>query len=148
MHKVNFASSEGIFNIHAMNVFQEILLNCAKTEKGLLTKFQKEQFDRQEEITYRKSLSGFPEIGFRKTSQTGNAAPTFLSIYNFINNKYSASFMGFPKKDFKKAQIWEVDENVNFFNRMLTDNSLDGGNRVLYTMLVYQRNRLPIRTTS
>ena len=35
--------------------------------------------------------------------------------------------MGFPKKDFKKAQIWEVDENVNFFNRMLTDNSLDGG---------------------
>ena len=127
VHKVNFASSEGIFNIHAMNVFQEILLNCAKTEKGLLTKFQKEQFDRQEEITYRKSLSGFPEIGFRKTSQTGNAAPTFLSIYNFINNKYSASFMGFPKKDFKKAQIWEVDENVNFFNRMLTDNSLDGG---------------------
>lgn len=127
VHKVNFASSEGIFNIHAMNVFQEILLNCAKTEKELLTKFQKEQFDRQEEITYRKSLSGFPEIGFRKTSQTGNAAPTFLSIYNFINNKYSASFMGFPKKDFKKAQIWEVDENVNFFNRMLTDNSLDGG---------------------
>ena len=127
VHKVNFASSEGIFNIHAMNVFQEILLNCAKTEKELLTKFQKEQFDRQEEITYRKSLSGFPEIGFRKTSQTGNAAPTFLSIYNFINNKYSASFMGFSKKDFKKAQIWEVDENVNFFNRMLTDNSLDGG---------------------
>ena len=127
VHKVNFASSEGIFNIHAMNIFQEILLNCARTDKSLLTKFQKEQFDQQKDITYRKSLSGFPEIGFRKTSQTGNAAPTFLSIYNFINNKYSASFMGFPKKDFKKAQIWEVDENVNFFNRMITDNSLDGG---------------------
>ena len=127
VHKVNFASSEGIFNIHAMNVFHEILLECAKTDPSLYTKFQKEQADRQEPVTFRKSLSGFPEIGFRRTSLTGNASPLFLSIYNFINNKYSASFLGFPKNDFKKAQIWEIDENVNFFNREVTDNEIVGG---------------------
>ena len=38
--------------------------------------------------------------------------------------------MGFPAKDYKKAQIWEVDENVNFFNREITDAYLDGGSVV------------------
>lgn len=127
VHKVNFASSEGIFNIHAMNIFHKILLGCAKTNEELYTKFQKQQRDASEEITYRKSLSGFPEIGFRRTSTSGNEAPTFLSFYNFINNKYNASIFGFPTKDYKTAQIWEVDENVNFYNRYATQHSYENG---------------------
>lgn len=130
VHKVNFASSEGIFNILAMNLFQEILLNTAKTNTDLYTAFQRAQAESSKPVTFRKSLSGFPEIGFRKTSSSGSKSPVFLSIYNLINNKYSASFMGFPAKDYKKAQIWEVDENVNFFNREITDASLDGGSVV------------------
>lgn len=127
VHKVNFASSEGIFNIHAMNIFHKILLGCAKTNEELYTKFQRQQRDAAEEITYRKSLSGFPEIGFRRTSTSGNEAPTFLSFYNFINNKYNASIFGFPAKDYKVAQIWEIDENVNFFNRYVTQHSYVNG---------------------
>lgn len=126
VHKVNFASSEGIFNIHAMNMFQKILLACAKTDDSLYTKFQKQQRDASEPITFRKSLSGFPEIGFRKTSTSGVESSTFLSFYNLINNKYNATIFGFPKKDYKTAQIWEIDENVNFFNRYGTLHSLDG----------------------
>ena len=129
VHKVNFASSEGIFNIHAMNLFQDILLKCAKTNNELYTKFQLQQVGG--DITYRKSLSGFTEIGFRRTSTSGSESPKFLSIYNFINNKYSASFLGFPSKDYKHAQIWEVDENVNFFNRLITDNRIDGSGNVI-----------------
>ena len=129
VHKVNFASSEGIFNIHAMHLFQDILLKCAKTNNELYTKFQLQQLGG--DITYRKSLSGFPEIGFRRTSASGAESPKFLSIYNFINNKYSASFLGFPAKDYKHAQIWEVDENVNFFNRLITDNRIDGSGNVI-----------------
>lgn len=124
VHKVNFASSEGIFNVHAMNIYQQILLACAKSNNTLYTAFQKKQADAGEDITYRKSLSGFSEIGFRRTSTSGSAAPTFLSFYNFINNKYSASFLGFPAKDYKSAQIWEVDENVNMFNQEAGDYSV------------------------
>ena len=126
VHKVNFASSEGIFNIHAMNMYQQILLACAKSNESLYTAYQKEQADLGKAVTYRKSLSGFPEIGFRRTSTSGTAAPTFLSIYNFTNNKYSASFLGFPAKDYMKAQIWEIDENVNMFNQEAGDYSIDG----------------------
>lgn len=126
VHKVNFASSEGIFNIHAMNMYQQILLACAKTNNALYTTYQKAQADTGEDVTYRKSLSGFPEIGFRRTSTSGTATPTFLSIYNFINNKYSASFLGFPAKDYKSGQIWEVDENINKFNRVIEDNKVNG----------------------
>ena len=120
VHKVNFASSEGIFNILAMNLFQEILLGCARNDMDLYTSFQRAQAMQGKEVTFRKSLSGLVEIGFRKTAATSAKEPTFLSIYNMINNKYSASFMGFPKKDHTKAQIWEIDENVNFFNREMT----------------------------
>ena len=135
VHKVNFASSEGIFNIHAMNMFQQILLACAKGNNALYTAFQKEQADKGETVTFRKSLSGFPEIGFRRTSTSGSAAPTFLSIYNFINNKYSASFLGFPAKDYTKGQIWEVDENVNMFNQTVTDNTVDSEGKVTMSLL-------------
>lgn len=135
VHKVNFASSEGIFNIHAMNMYQQILLACAKTNSSLYTAFQKEQADKGETVTYRKSLSGFPEIGFRRTSTSGTASPTFISFYNFINNKYSASFLGFPAKDYKTAQIWEVDENVNMFNQVAGDNTVDSEGKVTKSIL-------------
>lgn len=126
VHKVNFASSEGIFNIHAMNMYQQILLACAGSDPSLYSEPQSEQEALGQKVTYRKSLSGFPEIGFRRTSESGTATPTFLSIYNFINNKYSASFLGFPAKDYTSGQIWEVDENVNMFNQVAGDNTVSG----------------------
>lgn len=135
VHKVNFASSEGIFNIHAMNMYQQILLGCAKSNPNLYTKPQSEQEALGQIVTYRKSLSGFPEIGFRRTSTSGTDAPVFLSIYNFINNKYSASFLGFPAKDYKSGQIWEVDENVNMFNKVAGDNSKDAEGNITKSIL-------------
>lgn len=130
VHKVNFASSEGIFNVLAMNLFQEILLGCARNNMDLYTSFQRTQAMAGKEVTFRKSLSGLVEIGFRKTAATAAKEPMFLSIYNLIDNKYSASFMGFPKKDHTKAQIWEIDENVNFFNREMTEAEIQPGGTV------------------
>ena len=121
VHKVNFASCEKIFNMLTMNFYQHLTLACANgTFQSLLTKFMQQQSDLGNPITFRKSLSGFPEIGFRKNTKGGQNNPSFLSIYNFINNKYSRSFLGFPK-DHAKAQIWEVDDNKNFFSQEIFD---------------------------
>ena len=124
VHKVNFASSEGIFNLDAMNFFQKLLLGVATTFPAVLSKFQQGQADLGRAITYRKSLSGFPEVGFRKNTAAGQTEPKFLSIYNFINNKYSRSFLGYPK-DYTKAQIWEIDDNKNFYNQKIYDSHVE-----------------------
>lgn len=124
VHKVNFASSEGIFNLDAMNFYQKLTMEIAKFFPQVLSKFQQAQTDLGKDITYRKSLSGFPEIGFRKNTAAGQTEPKFLSIYNFINNKYSNSFLGFPK-DYTLAQIWEVDDNKNFYNQKIYDSHVE-----------------------
>ena len=126
VHKVNFASCEKIFNMLAANYYQQLTLACANGNfQGILTKFQQQQLDLGQDITFRKSLSGFPEIGFRKNTAAGQNSPQFLSIYNFINNKYSRSFLGFPK-NYAQAQLWEIDDNKNFFNQEIFDSYADG----------------------
>ena len=126
VHKVNFASCEKIFNMLAANYYQTLTLACANGSfQSILTKFQQQQLDLGQDITFRKSLSGWPEIGFRKNTKGGQNAPQFLSIYNFINNKYSRSFLGFPK-DYTKAQLWEIDDNKNFYNQEIFDSYADG----------------------
>ena len=143
VHKVNFASSEGIFNMLAMNMYQQILVEAATTAGGypdLLTAQQAEQEAAGEDITYRQSLSGFPEIGFRRTyDSAGNATLSFLSLYNFINNKYSPSIFGFDKKD-AKNQVWEVDDNINFFMQYIDEAAWDDDDfDSLATTLYYAR---------
>ena len=142
VHKVNFASCEGIFNMLAMNAYQDILVAVATNAGGypsILTARQAEQDAAGKDITYRQSLSGFPEIGFRRTfDNAGNAIVSFLSLYNFINNKYSPSMFGYSKKS-DKNQIWEVDDNINFFMSRLEDGKWDGEFDSLTTTLYYAR---------
>ena len=142
VHKVNFASCEGIFNMLAMNMYQQILVATATATSGypdLLTSQQAAQEAAGEAITCRHSLSGFPEIGFRRTyDSAGSAKITFLSIYNFINNKYSPSIFGFDKKS-AKNQIWEVDDNINFFMQRIGEATWNDGFDSLATTLYYAR---------
>ena len=118
VHKVNFASCEKIFNMMGCENYHKIQVGVATSSGGnpdLLTKFQAEQQAEGREIIYRHSLSGFPEIGFRRTyDNLGQPNVKFLSIYNFINNKYSPSLLGMSKSS-AKNQVWEVDDNINFF---------------------------------
>ena len=125
VHKVNFASSEGIFNILAMNMYQQITLSAYRGINDLLSLQQQGQVDNGADITFRKSLSGFPEIGFRTYTENGQLVTKFLSIYNFINNKKTGSMFGMVE-DYKVNQLWEVDENVNFFNTKMTEHTVDG----------------------
>ncbi|MCC8038351.1 MAG: hypothetical protein LIP02_09515 [Bacteroidales bacterium] len=122
--KVNFASSEGIGNILAMNAYQKILLGAASQYPNLLTPQQKEQLA-VGTVTYRHSLSGFPIIGYLRAYTNGVASVKFLSIYNFINNKYSPSIFGFPEDGTSEA--WEVEDNVNFFMDQIAEGSYSGG---------------------
>ena len=142
VHKVNFASCEGIFNMLAMNAYQDILIAVATGAGGypsILTARQAEQDAAGSAITYRQSLSGFPEIGFRRTfDNAGNAVVSFLSLYNFINNKYSPSMFGYSKKS-DKNQIWEVDDNINFFMSRLDEAQWNGEFESLATTLYYAR---------
>lgn len=130
VHKVNFASSEGIFNILAMNMYQELTISASHTIDDILSKQQQEQADAGHEVTFRKSLSGFPEIGLRKHTVTGEVKTEFLSIYNFINNKKTGSMFGMDSDDYKKNQLWEVDENRNFFVVPMTEHTIIDGHVV------------------
>lgn len=131
--KINFASSEGVLNLVAMNMYQKILLGCAGANPSLLTKQQLRQYEEGgvDAITYRQSLSGLPEIGFRKFTENGRKVTKYWSLFNLINNKYSGSIYGLKTKDGKdladgkQAEMWEVDENVNFFNQPFTTNGVD-----------------------
>ena len=139
VHKVNFASSEGIFNILAMNMYQQITLNAYRSINDLLSLQQQAQADAGNDITFRKSLSGFPEIGFRTYTENGQVVTKFLSIYNFINNKKTGSMFGMVE-DYKVNQLWEIDENVNFFNTPMTEHSVDGENNVVESNGVRERS--------
>ena len=126
VHKVNFASSEGIFNILAMNMYQQLTLACKDQIDDLLSVQQQAQEDAGNDVTFRKSLSGFPEIGFRKHTVDGSPVTEFLSIYNFINNKKTGSMFGMTD-DYTVNQLWEVDENRNFFNTPMTEHTVVDG---------------------
>ncbi len=117
VHKVNFASSESIFNILTMNEYHNVLLAAATAASGypdLLSAPMAGQEAQGKPITYRHSLSGFPETGWRRTYENGKPKLEFISIYNFISNKYSPSILGYDKKK-TTNQAWEVDDNINFF---------------------------------
>lgn len=138
--KVNFASSEGISNILAMNAYQKILLGASAQYPGLLTPQQAKQQAEGQNITFRHSLSGFPEIGWLRTYNNGTPSVRFLSLFNFINNKYSPSIFGFDKSG--EAEIWEVDDNINFFMDELPEGTYNADTKTwdcLATTLYYAR---------
>lgn len=111
--KVNFASSEGIFNILAANAYQSILLGVARQYPSILTPMQAAQQAAGEDITFRQSLSGFPETGWLRTYENGIPQIRFLSLFNFVNNKYSGTPYGASREN--GTELWEVEDNVNFF---------------------------------
>ncbi len=111
--KVNFASSEGIFNILAANAYQKVLLGVAAQYPSILTPMQAAQQAAGEEITFRQSLSGFPETGWLRSYENGVPQLRFLSLFNFVNNKYSGSPYGATREN--GTELWEVEDNVNFF---------------------------------
>lgn len=123
--KVNFASSEGIFNILAANAYQNILLGTAQQYPSLLTSKQAEQQAAGSPVTYRQSLSGFPIIGWLRSYNAGVASVRFLSIYNFVNNKYDPYYFGFDNSG--NNQLWEVEDNVNFFSEEIPEGKWQNG---------------------
>lgn len=136
--KVNFASSEGISNILAMNAYQKILLGAASLYPNLLTPQQAKQQAEGNEISYRHSLSGFPIIGWLRSYENGTPSVRFLSLFNFINNKYSASIFGFDESG--DAEAWEVEDNVNFFMDYLDEGTYENDKwNCLATTLYYAR---------
>jgi hypothetical protein len=136
--KVNFASSEGIFNILTANAYHNILLSTAKVYPNLLTEKQAAQQAAGQDITYRQSLSGFPEIGYLRTYNNGAASLRFLSIYNFINNKYDPYYFGMDNSG--EDEAWEVEDNVNFFSEELAEGEWVNGEWVdRATELYYAR---------
>lgn len=150
--KVNFASSEGIFNILAANMFQQVLLSTSAAHRTLLTPMQEAQYlgkDGEEEniknVTYRQSLSGFPEIGFKKKHNAdGSVGYEFLSIYNFVNNKYDPTIFGLDKSGKTvggdQVIIHEVEDNLNIFAQYLEEGKyVDGKWSDKATELYYAR---------
>ncbi len=122
--KVNFASSEGIGNILAMNMYHQILTGAASQYPNVLTPPQKSELAARGRVTSRMSLSGFPIIGYRKATSGGVTQTKFLSIYNFINNKYSPSIFGADSSG--EIEVWEVEDNVNFFQEEIDEGSFAG----------------------
>ncbi len=136
--KVNFASSEGIFNILCANAYHNILLGTAQQYPELLTAQQARQQASGQEVTYRQSLSGFPFIGWLRTYNNGVPGLRFLSIYNFVNNKYDPYPFGFDNSG--NNQLWEVEDNVNFFSEEIPEGKWEDGEwKDKATTLYYSR---------
>lgn len=119
--KVNFASSEGMFNIFAANLYQKVLLGAASSYPDLLTSKQAAQLAAGIPVHFRQSLEGFPETGWVRE----NGKTRFLSIFNFVNNKYDPSYFGF--KNDGMDELWEVEDNVNFFSQHIDDGVFANG---------------------
>ncbi len=133
--KVNFASSEGLFNIITAHLYQKLLLGVSDSYPGVLSPAQAEQKadGGLGAVTYRQSLSGFPMTGWLRQA---DGAPRFLSIYNFINNKYQGGSLGVRPGE----EIWEVDDNVTFFDELLQPGAWeDGAWKCRATTLYYAR---------
>lgn len=136
--KVNFASSEGIFNILAANAYQTIMRGVAVSEPSILTPMQAAQQAENGTYSYRQSLAGFPEIGWLRETVAGVPSLRFLSIYNFVNNKYDGTPYGITSPE--QAQMWEVEDNVNFFMEELPQGEWkDGEWNDRLTTLYYAR---------
>lgn len=123
--KVNFASSEGYFNILAAHAYQKILLGVAKSWPSILTPMQADQQARGQEVTLRQSLSGFPETGWLREYKDGVPTVRFLSLFNFVNNKYSGSPYGATREN--GTEMWEVEDNVNFFSERCGEGKWENG---------------------
>lgn len=119
--KVNFASSEGLFNIITAHLYHQALLGVSDAYPGVLSPAQAQQKadGGTGAVTFRQSLSGFPMTGWLR--QGDGKAPRFLSIYNFVNNKYQGSYLGVQPGE----EIWEVDDNVTFFDEYLGEGHWD-----------------------
>ena len=133
--KVNFASSEGLFNIITAHLYQKLLLGVSDLYPGVLSPAQAQQKadGGVSAVTFRQSLSGFPMTGWLRQA---DGAPRFLSIYNFINNKYQGGSLGVRPGE----EIWEVDDNVTFFDELLQPGAWeDGAWKCRATTLYYAR---------
>ncbi|WP_300897375.1 hypothetical protein [uncultured Duncaniella sp.] len=135
--KVNFASSEGVFNILAANAHYHILTGVARSYPSILTPMQATQ-QAIGDVHYRQSLAGYPIIGWLREYNNGIPSVRFLSIYNRVNNKYSGSPYGITREN--KGEMWEVEDNVNFFMDKCADGKwTDGKWDDLLTTLYYAR---------
>lgn len=119
--KVNFASSEGLFNIITAHLYHQALLGVSDAYPGVLSPAQARQKADGGigAVTFRQSLSGFPMTGWLR--QGDGKAPRFLSIYNVVNNKYQGSYLGIQPGE----EIWEVDDNVTYFDEYLGEGHWD-----------------------
>ncbi len=119
--KVNFASSEGLFNIITAHLYHQALLGVSDAYPGVLSPAQARQKADGGigAVTFRQSLSGFPMTGWLR--QGDGKAPRFLSIYNVVNNKYQGNYLGVQPGE----EIWEVDDNVTFFDEYLGEGHWD-----------------------
>ena len=76
-------------------------------------------------------------IGWLREYVNGTPSVRFLSLFNFINNKYSPSIFGMDKSG--EAEIWEVEDNVNFFMDYLEEGTFGDSWNCLATTLYYAR---------
>lgn len=157
VEKLNFASSEGIFNMLLENLYSDLLEDLVKgiDNKDLLTKMQYDYLESHRDnqilvnglkksILYRKSLCGFPMIGFQTfvkgTEKYEPGQSRFLSIYNMINDKSEGSIYGLTKKgmytytrpnDLHFAELWEIKENRCFFQTKFEYNTSKKSNNYI-----------------
>lgn len=136
--KVNFASSEGIFNILAANAYQSVMRGVASSYPSILTPMQAAQLAESGSYSFRQSLAGFPMIVFLREYENGTPRLRFLSIFNMVNNKYDGTPYGATREN--GAELWEVEDNVNFYMEHCPEGEWkDGKWSDLLTTLYYAR---------
>lgn len=135
-YKINYMSSEMCNN----TVLAE-LYNRVAVAAGLLSGPQQEQADEGKEVTYRQTIFGFPMCIYWK--KPGESRMKYVSMFDFNNDKGNLNILGFDRKKYPKAEIWEVSDNITFFDHSYRGCWVDDTGKIRNDITAEFESRLP-----
>lgn len=135
-YKINYMSSEMCNN----TVLAE-LYNRVAVAAGLLSGPQQEQADEGKDVTFRQAIYGFPMCVYWK--KPGESKMKYVSMFDFNNDKGNLNILGFDRKKYPKAEIWEVSDNVTFFDKSYRGCWVDEEGKIQNDITAEFESRLP-----
>lgn len=135
-YKINYMSSEMCNNTVLAEFYNRVAVAA-----GLLSGPQQEQADEGKPVTYRQSIYGFPMCIYWK--KPGESKMKYVSMFDFNNDKGNLNIIGMDRKKYPKAEIWEVSDNVTFFDKPYRGCWVDENGKIQNDITAEFESRLP-----
>lgn len=135
-YKINYMSSEMCNNTVLAELYNRVAVSA-----GLLTGPQQEQAEEGKEVTYRQTIFGFPMCIYWK--KPGESRMKYVSMFDFNNDKGNLNILGFDRDKYPKAEIWEVSDNITFFDHSYRGCWVDETGKIQNDITAEFESRLP-----